>query len=88
MKLEIIEDEPKTLVIEFEDADRSVAEAIKGEIIDSESADFVAVVKEHPELNKTRLIVKASRNPKGLVSKAIEDIEEKLKEVESKLPKK
>ena len=49
---------------------------------------FGTVVKEHPEINKARLIVKAEKNPKALVAKAIEEIEDKLKEVESKLPKK
>lgn len=88
MKVNIIEDESKSLIIEFEDADRAVAEAIKGEIMEANGAEFVTVVKEHPEINRARLIVKASKNPKALVAKAIEEIEEKLKEVELKLPKK
>ncbi len=87
MKLNIIEDEPKSLILEFEDADRAVAEAIKGEIIESDGAEFVTVVKEHPEINKARLIVKGNK-PKAAVEKAIGNIEDKLKEVESKLPKK
>lgn len=88
MKVEIIEDEPKSLVIEFQESDRAVAELIKEEVVSNKDVEFAAVVKEHPEIGKPRLIVKASKKPSTIVSKALENVEAKLKEFEAKLPKK
>lgn len=88
MKVEILEDEPKSLILEFDESDRAVAELIKDEIIDNKDVEFAAVVKEHPEVGRPRLVVKASKKPSTIVAKAIENVEAKLKEFESKLPKK
>ncbi|MGB9732747.1 MAG: RpoL/Rpb11 RNA polymerase subunit family protein [Candidatus Micrarchaeia archaeon] len=88
MKVNIIEDEQKSLVIEFEDADRSIAELIREKLQEKSDVDFAAVTKTHFEVGKPRLIVKSSKNAKKLVLEAIEEIKEELKEFKSQLPKK
>ena len=88
MKLNFIEDDAKSLIVEFEGADRSIAEMIKSKLMDSKDVDFVGVLKEHPDIAKPRLIVKPVKNARSLVSKAIEELQDDVKGLSSNLPKK
>ena len=89
MKLNIIEDETKSLIVEFEGADRAVAEMIKDRLLGNKDIEYVAVVKEHPDVGKPRLIVRSeSKNAKNLVLKAAEQIQDEIKELISQIPKK
>ncbi len=88
MKLTIIEDEPKSLVIEFDGVDRSIPDLIKGKLMESKDVEFVSVVKEHFEVGKPRLVIKSTKSAKPLVLKAIEGLEDDLKELQSQVPKK
>lgn len=88
MKLNFIEDEAKSLIVEFEDADRSIPEMIKSKLLENKDVDFVGVVKEHPDIAKPRLIVKSSKNARTLVLKAVEELEEDMKSLTASLPKK
>ncbi|MGC8671503.1 MAG: RpoL/Rpb11 RNA polymerase subunit family protein [Candidatus Micrarchaeia archaeon] len=88
MPISIIEDTPKSLVIEFQGIDRGVAEAIADKLQNAEGIDFAGVEKEHPEIGNPRLVVKASKNPKALVSKAIDEILEEVEQLKVQMPKK
>ncbi|MHB1830707.1 MAG: RpoL/Rpb11 RNA polymerase subunit family protein [Candidatus Micrarchaeaceae archaeon] len=88
MKLNFVEDEAKSAVIEFIDADRSVPEMIKSKLIDNKDVEFVGVVKEHPDINKPKLIVKSTKNVRTLILKAVEELQEDIKDLASSLPKK
>lgn len=88
MKLNFLEDDPKSIVVEFEDADRSVPEMIKSKLIDNKDVDFVGVVKEHPDIAKPKLIVRSSKNARTLFLKAVEDLQDDIKALSSSLPKK
>lgn len=88
MKLNIIEDETKSLIVEFEGADRAVAEMIKDRLLGNKDIEYVAVVKEHPDVGKPRLIVRSEKNAKSLVLKAAEQIQDEIKELISQIPKK
>ncbi|MGC8662653.1 MAG: hypothetical protein ACP5RT_02615 [Candidatus Micrarchaeia archaeon] len=88
MEINIIEDEPKSLIVEFIGADRGIAETIKAKLIESGSVDFAAVTKIHFETGNPKLIVKAEKNPKKLVIDSIERINSDLKELKSQIPKK
>jgi len=88
MQVKIVEDESKSLVIEFEGADRSLVELIKEKLEDSKDVEFSSVEKDHPEVGVPRLVVKSSKNAKALVIKAIEQIEDELKELAAEIPKK
>ncbi len=86
MELKIIEDEPKSMILEFVEADRGLAELIKDRLINNKDVDFAGVVKEHPEIGMPRLVVKANR-PKALILKAIGDVQDEIKEFYSQMPK-
>ncbi len=88
MKLNFIEDDAKSLVVEFEDADRSVPEMIKSKLLENKDVDFVGVVKEHPDIARPKLIVKSSKNARTLVLKAVEELQDDMKDLASSLPKK
>lgn len=87
MKLNIVEDEPKSMIIEFVDSDRAIAELIKDKLMDSGSVDYVGVIKEHPEIGHPRLIIKSSKNARALIIKALDDVQEDIKDLMSQLPK-
>ncbi|MCL5100756.1 MAG: hypothetical protein M1122_02280 [Candidatus Marsarchaeota archaeon] len=88
MKLNIIEDEPKNLIIEFDEVDRGVAELIKDKLYKNKEVEFVTVMQTHPETGKPRLIVKSTKNARTLVLKSLEDLQEEFKELTSQFPKK
>ena len=88
MKVNIVEDEAKSLVVEFQGADRAFAELIKYKLLESKDVDFASATKEHPELGWPRLIVKSSKSARSLVLKAIEQVEDDIKELHSQIPKK
>ena len=88
MKLNMIEDEKESLVLEFEDVDRGIPDLIKGKLLENKDIRFASVVKEHFEVSKPRLVVKSDKNAKTLVLAAIGDLEDELKELQSQVPKK
>lgn len=88
MQVKIIEDESKSLVVELEGFDRSIAELIKEKVSENKDVEFASVEKDHPEIGVPRLVVKASKNAKGHVLKAIEALQDELKEIEKEIPKK
>ncbi|MGC8628817.1 MAG: RpoL/Rpb11 RNA polymerase subunit family protein [Candidatus Micrarchaeia archaeon] len=89
MPISIVEDTQKSLVIEFgEEIDRSIAESIKEKLLAMSDVEFASVEKEHPQTGKLRLVVKAGKNPKALVSKAIDEILEDVEQLKGQLPKK
>jgi len=88
MKLNFVEDEPKSVIVEFVDMDRSIPEMIKSKLIDNKDVEFVGVVKEHPEIERPKLIVKAEKNARTIVIKAVEELEDDMKALAASLPKK
>lgn len=88
MKVNFIEDESKSLVVEFEGMDRSVVELVKAKLLEDKEVDFVGVNKEHPEIGTPRLIVKSGKSARSLVAKAIDEVQDELKELSSQVPKK
>jgi DNA-directed RNA polymerase subunit L len=84
MKLNIVQDDQKELIIEFDSSiDRGIPELIKSKLLYDKSVSFAGVVKEHPERGNTRLIIKSSKNAKSLVLKAVEELEDEFKELSS-----
>ncbi len=87
MKLNILEDEPKSMIIEFVDSDRAIAELIKDRLLDKADVEFAGVVKTHPDVGQPRLVVKTTKNARTLILKALEEVEEEMKEIAAQLPK-
>ena len=88
IKVNVIEDEGKSFIAELVGADRSLADLIKEKLSENKDVEFSSVEKDHPETGDPRLVVKASKNPKGLVLKAIESLEDEIKDLEGEIPKK
>ncbi len=88
VKLNFVEDDAKNLVVEFVDADRSLPDMIKAKLIDNKDVEFVGVVKEHPDIARPKLIVKSTKNAKSLVLKAIDELQDDIKDLSASLPKK
>jgi len=88
MKLNILEDETKSIILEFDGSDRAVAELIKEKLQNNKDVEFASVSKTHFETGKPRLIVKSDKNAKKLILDAVEEIREDLKAFKSQLPKK
>jgi DNA-directed RNA polymerase subunit L len=88
IKVNVIEDESKSFVAELVGADRSFVDLIKEKLSENKDVEFSSVEKDHPETGDPRLIVKSSKNARGLVLKAIESLEDDLKELEGEIPKK
>jgi DNA-directed RNA polymerase subunit L len=88
VQVNITEDETKSFIAEFEGTDRGVVELIKEKVAESKDVEFASVEKDHPEHAKVRLVVKSTRNAKALVLKAIEELQEEVKELSAQIPKK
>ena len=88
VQIKIIEDETKGFIAEFEGTDRGVVELIKEKVAQGKDVEFASVEKDHPEQAKVRLVVKSTRNAKALVVKAIEELQEEVKELAAQIPKK
>ncbi len=88
MKLNFVEDDAKSLILEFVDVDRSLPEMIKSKLLDNKDVEFVGVVKERPDINTPKLIVKSSKNARTIVLKAVESLQDDIKELAAHIPKK
>jgi DNA-directed RNA polymerase subunit L len=88
MKLNIVEDGKKGVVIEFVDVDKGVADLIKAKLMQNKDVDYVGVVKEHFEVSNPKLLIRSGKNAKTLVIKAVEELEDEMKELSSQVPKK
>jgi DNA-directed RNA polymerase subunit L len=87
MKLNILEDETKSMIIEFVDSDRAIAELIKDKLMNKADVEFAGVMKTHPEVGHPRLILKTTKNARALILKALEEIEEEVDDMAKQLPK-
>lgn len=88
MKLNIIEEEAKSMIIEFEGADRAIPELLKDKLMQNKDVEFAGVIKTHPEIGQPRLVVKSGKNAKSLILKALGEVEEDIKDLSSQINKK
>ena len=88
VKITVEEDNSGSLILKFSESDRAIAELIKDKIAARKGVEFAGVVKEHPEIDETKLIVKGGKSQKQELLKAIEELQQDLKELEGQIPKK
>ncbi len=88
VKLNIIAEEPKSLIVEFIDVDRGIPELVREKLSEKKEIEYAGVVKEHPEVGNPRLIIKSSKNAKPLLVKALKEVEDELEEISSQMPRK
>ena len=87
MKLNIIEDETKSMIIELVDADRGIADLIRDRLAEKKDIEFVSVIKTHPDVGQPRLIVKSNKNARAAILKALDEVQEEIDEFAKQLPK-
>ena len=88
MKLNIDEQDSKSIIIEFVGADRGIPELLKEKLLENKSVNFVSVIRDHPEIGSPKLVVKADKSVKALVLKAAEELEDEIKQLTAQIPKK
>ncbi|MEM0149566.1 MAG: RpoL/Rpb11 RNA polymerase subunit family protein [Candidatus Micrarchaeaceae archaeon] len=87
MAIKIIKDEGKEIWLEFESGDTTVPDLIAASLIDRSNIEFAGVRKDHPEVGKPVLVVKAKRNAKDELQKALSELGDSFKDLESQLSK-
>ncbi|MGC8479304.1 MAG: RpoL/Rpb11 RNA polymerase subunit family protein [Candidatus Micrarchaeia archaeon] len=87
MKVNIIEDDTKSMIIELIDMDRGIADIIRDKLVGKSDIEFVSVVKTHPDVGQPRLIVKSSKNARNSILKALDEVQEEIEEFAKQIPK-
>lgn len=89
MKAELIKNESKELILEFEDRDLTVPELLAGRLSQNDDVLFAGVAQDHPEVGRPRLVLKTEKhNALTTLSKSLDDLEEDLSDLKAKLSKK
>jgi DNA-directed RNA polymerase subunit L len=81
MKLTLIKEEDKELVIEFDTSDFTIPDLIADELLEDPNVEFAGVSKDHPETGKPVLVIKGKKNPKTSLMDAIERLDKSLGEL-------
>ena len=87
MKIKVIKDETKELMIEFETKDLTIPDLISGELVNEEDTEFAGVSKDHPETGNAVLVLKSKKNAKSELLKAIGRIDDQFTELKSQIGK-
>jgi DNA-directed RNA polymerase subunit L len=88
LKIKVLKDESKELMIEFETKDLTIPDLIANELLNNDSTEFAGVSKDHPETGNATLVLKSKKSAKGELLKAIERIDEQFSDLKSQLPSK
>ncbi|MCL4363325.1 hypothetical protein M1439_02660 [Candidatus Marsarchaeota archaeon] len=89
MELQIIKNENKELMIEFQSGDLTMPDLIASELLNNPDVEFAGVKKDHPEVGKPILVVKTNKKKAmEAVEKALENIDEQFAEIKKALNKK
>ena len=81
MKLNLIKEEDKELVIEFDTSDFTIPDLLADELLEDSNVDFAGVSKDHPETGKPVLVIRGKKNPKASLMAAIERLDKNLGEL-------
>lgn len=89
MKAELVKDESKELILEFEENDTTIPELLASRLVNEDGVEFAGVTQDHPEAGKPRLVVRTEgKRAMTVLSKAIDGIDEDLDDLKSQLSKK
>jgi DNA-directed RNA polymerase subunit L len=88
LKIKVLKDESKELMIEFETKDLTIPDLIASELLDNDDVDFAGVSKDHPETGNAVLVLKSKKKAKDTLLKAIESLDEQFAELKTQLSKK
>ncbi len=87
MKIKVLKDESKELMIEFETKDLTIPDLIASELVNQEETEFAGVSKDHPETGNAVLVLKSKKNAKSELVKAIERIDAHLSQLKTQVGK-
>jgi DNA-directed RNA polymerase subunit L len=77
--INIIKNESKELILEFENGDTTIPDLITAEIAENPDVAFVGVTKDHPETGKPQLVIKTNKKKASeILEKALESIDEQI----------
>lgn len=85
MKIKVLKDETKELMIEFETKDLTIPDLIASELINEDDTEFAGVSKDHPETGNAVLVLKSKKTAKTELLKAIGRLDENFAELKSQL---
>ena len=87
LKINVIKDEGRELVVEFDTHDFTIPDLIADELLEDSSVEFAGASKDHPETGKPVLMVRAKK-PKDSILDAIERLDKNFSEIKTQLSKK
>ncbi len=88
MKINVIKNEAKELVLEFETSDFSIPDLIAGELLKNEDVEFAGVAKDHPETGKPTLNLKTDKKKaQDVLEKALKSIDDEFEDLQGQLAK-
>ncbi|MCL4373428.1 MAG: hypothetical protein M1360_00270 [Candidatus Marsarchaeota archaeon] len=87
MDIKVVKNEGNEVWLEFQSGDLTVPDFIAGALLDRSSIEFAGVRKDHPETGKPVLVVKAKRNAKDELLKALDELDDELKDIGAQVSK-
>ncbi|EQD37981.1 hypothetical protein B2A_11678 [mine drainage metagenome] len=89
MKINVIKNESKELIIEFESKDLTLPEFLAGELSKEADVKFAGVDRQHLEVGKPMLIVRTEKKKAiDMIDKALDSMDEEFSDLKSQLSKK
>ncbi|MGC8652162.1 MAG: RpoL/Rpb11 RNA polymerase subunit family protein [Candidatus Micrarchaeia archaeon] len=87
MDVKIVKDEGNEIWLEFPSGDLTVPDLIASELLNRSNIEFAGVRKDHPEVGKPLLVVKAKRSAKDELVKVLDELEDQLKALSTQIAK-
>lgn len=89
MKTTIIKNEPKEVILEFDDLDTTMPDFLASILSDNPDVSFAGVSQTHPEVDKPRLVVRTEKKKAAdVIEKAIDNVDGELSTIKSSVSKK
>ena len=85
MKIKVLKDETKELMIEFETKDLTIPDLIANELVNEEDTEFAGVSKDHPETGNAVLVLKSKKTAKAELLKAISRVDEQFADLKTQI---
>lgn len=89
MKVSILKNESKEIIVEFDDKDLTIPELIAVKLNENDDVGFAAVDQEHPEVSNPKLVLKTEKKKAAdVLEKTVDEIEEDFADIKTQISKK
>ena len=89
MKINVVKNENKELIIEFDDGDLTLPEFLAGELSKEDDVAFAGVDRQHLGTSKPKLVVRTEKKKAiDMLDKALDAMDEEFSDLKSQLSKK